>query len=112
MVGDTLWLIYGGQYSAGLTYDAMLHTIFLGFVFSMIFGHAPIIIPAVLGIQIVYSPVFYIHLALVHRSELVQVMGDLAPYLPARRWGGLLNEVALLLFLAVTAVAAVRGRRR
>jgi hypothetical protein len=29
-----------------------------------------------------------------------------------RRWGGLLNEVAILLFLVVTAVAAIRHRRQ
>src|SRR5699024_2813285 len=28
-------------------YDAILHAVFLGFVFSMVFGHAPIILPAV-----------------------------------------------------------------
>src|SRR5690606_5110742 len=49
VVGGLVWLIYGGQYVAGPVYDALLHTIFLGFVFSMIFGHAPVIIPAVLG---------------------------------------------------------------
>jgi hypothetical protein len=35
----------------------MRHTIFLGFVFSMSFGHAPVIIPAVLGINSPFSPV-------------------------------------------------------
>ncbi len=28
----------------------MLHVIFVSFVFSMIFGHAPIILPALLGV--------------------------------------------------------------
>src|SRR5690606_19473984 len=32
-VGGALWLWFGGGYSAGPIYDAMLHTIFLGFVF-------------------------------------------------------------------------------
>lgn len=110
--GGTLWLLYGGQYSAGLIYDAMLHTIFLGFVFSMIFGHAPIIIPAVMGIQVAYSPIFYAHLILLHTSIILRVTGDLLPWLPGRRWGGLLNEVALILFLVVTVAAAVRGRKQ
>jgi hypothetical protein len=111
MVGGALWLIYGGGYSAGLIHDAMLHTIFLGFVFSMIFGHAPIILPAVMGLPMAYSPVFYGHLILLHASVVLRVVGDLLPWLPGRRWGGLLNEVALLLFLAVTVWAVLRARR-
>lgn len=111
IVGGVLWLIYGGQYVAGPIYDALLHTIFLGFVFSMIFGHAPVIIPAVLGIQVPYTPLFYIHLGLLHLSLLMRVVGDLLLWLPLRRWGGLLNEVAVLLFLLVTAVAVRRGKK-
>ncbi len=34
-----------------LAYDAALHAVFLGFVFSMVFGHAPIIVPAVFGVR-------------------------------------------------------------
>lgn len=111
LVGGVLWLVYGGGYSAGLIYDAMLHTIFLGFVFSMIFGHAPIILPAVIGLQVAYSPIFYAHLTLLHVSIALRVVGDLLPWLPGRRWGGLLNEVAVLLFLAVTVWAVLRARR-
>lgn len=37
--------LMAGQQVAGPLYDAMLHTFFLGFVFGMIFGHAPIIFP-------------------------------------------------------------------
>ncbi len=110
-VGGLLWLVYGGQYVAGPIYDALMHTIFLGFVFSMIFGHAPVILPAVLGVQVPYSPFFYVHLALLHLSLILRVVGDLLLWLSVRRWGGLLNEVAIVLFLLVTAVAALRRRK-
>lgn len=111
VVGGLLWLVYGGQYAAGPIYDALLHTIFLGFVFSMIFGHALVIIPAVLGIQVPYRPLFYLNLVLLHLSLVMRVLSDLLLWLPLRRWGGLLNEVAVILFLLVTAVA-VRRRKR
>jgi hypothetical protein len=111
IAGGLLWLAYGGQYIAGPIYDAMLHTIFLGFVFSMIFGHAPVIIPAVMGVKIPFMPIFYLHLALLHLSLVLRVTGDLLLWMPGRRWGGLLNEVALVLFLLVTVVAARRGSR-
>jgi len=48
MVGGWLSIGYAG-YTAGPIYDAKLHAVFVGFVFSMVFGHAPIIFPAVLG---------------------------------------------------------------
>lgn len=112
IIGGLFWLIYGGQYGAGPIYDALLHTIFLGFVFSMIFGHAPVIVPAVLGIQVPYTPLFYVHLALLHLSLVLRVLGDLLLWLPLRRWGGLLNEVAVVMFLLVTAVAAIRARKK
>ena len=80
----------------------MLHSIFLGFVFSMIFGHAPVIIPAVLRIAVPYRPRFYAYLILLHGSLLLRVVGDLTLQPDLRRWGGLFNVVAVLLFLALT----------
>jgi hypothetical protein len=112
VAGGLLWVAYGGQYLAGPVYDAMLHMIFMGFVFSMIFGHAPIIVPALLGVQVPYTPLFYIHLSLLHLSLLLRVVGDMLLWLPGRRWGGLLNGVVVLLFLLVTAVTIIHGRRR
>ena len=111
MVGGVLWLSYGGQYGAGPVYDAMLHVIFVGFVFSMIFGHAPIIIPALLGVQLSFTPLFYLPLALLHLSLGLRVAGDLLFWPVMRRWGGLLNETAILLFLMLTVVVVVRGRK-
>ncbi len=110
IVGGLFWLIYGGLYPAGPLYDAMLHTIFLGFVFSMIFGHAPIIVPAIIGMQMTYSPIFYVHLGLLHLSLVLRVVGDVMLWQSWRKWGGLLNEVAVVLFLIVTAVAVIRTR--
>jgi hypothetical protein len=38
-----LWITFADDFVAGPKYDAMLHAVFLGFVFSMIFAHAPVI---------------------------------------------------------------------
>jgi hypothetical protein len=111
VLGGVLWMVYGGRFPAGPIYDAMLHTIFIGFVFSMIFGHAPVIIPAVMGVPIKYSPIFYIHLGLLHVSLVLRIAGDLLRWLPARQWGGLLNEVAVILFLLVTVSASRQGQQ-
>lgn len=111
-VGGVLWLAYGAGQLAGPIYDALLHSIFLGFVFSMIFGHAPVILPAVLGVDLPYSPLFYGHLALLHLSLVLRTASDLLGWFDARQWGGLLNEVAVVLFLAVTVGVVFRSGRR
>ena len=67
IVSGVVGLFYAGV-TAGPVYDTMLHAIFLGFVFSMVFGHAPIIFPAVLGLNIQYQRFFYIPLVLLHLS--------------------------------------------
>ena len=103
-----LWF---GDVAAGAAYDAMLHAVFVGFVFSMIFGHAPIIVPAVLGVAIAYRPRFYVHLAVLHASLVLRVGGDLVPWPPGRAWGGLVNALAIAIFVANTVAAARLGRR-
>ncbi len=101
-------LRYGGIVG-GARYDAILHAIFLGFVFVMIFGHAPIIFPAVLGVSISFKPRFYLHLILLHLTLIARVAGDLTGWFPGRQWGGLLNVAAILLFFANT-LSATRLR--
>ncbi len=100
--------LVAGQQVAGPTYDAMLHALFLGFVFGMIFGHAPVIFPAVLARPLTYAPHFYGHVVLLHASLALRVAGDLAGWTDLRRWGGMFNGFALLLFLVVTALALRR----
>lgn len=110
IVGGGLMLGIGAQY-AGPYYDALLHIVFVGFVMSMIFGHAPIIFPAILQAQIIFQPAFYIHLFLLHLSLSVRVAGDMASLHLLRQWGGLLNEVAIVLFLGMTGFAVWKGSR-
>ncbi len=111
MVSGVLAILYGGQI-AGLRYDAILHSLLIGFVISMIFGHAPIIFPAVFGKEIPYTNRFYSHLVLLHISLLLRVGGDLAILPVWRKWGGLLNMIAILLFLVNTITAVRRGTKR
>ena len=108
------WLAIGGGLALTLGfagkaygYDAILHSVLLGFVFSMIFGHAPIILPAVARLPVPYHPRFYAHFILLHASLILRVVGDLAGSPVARRWGGLGNEIAVVLFLLLTARAVL-----
>ncbi len=97
--------------AAGPLYDAILHALFLGFVFAMIFGHAPIIFPAVLGIAVTYRPAFYAHLLVLHLSLALRLAGDVVGSASARQWGALGNALAIAAFLASTAYGAAVPRR-
>jgi hypothetical protein len=118
LLSGYVWLGVGGALTwrfagilAGPYYDAMLHTVFVGFVFAMIFGHAPIILPAILGqTTSLYQPALYVPLLLLHASLLLRVVGDLMGWWPGRQWGGLLNALAVLLFLLTLARGLLRGR--
>ena len=108
--GGILWMVFAQYFSAGPRYDAMLHVIFLGFVFSMIFAHAPIILPTITGLPLPFQRIFYLHAGLLHASLLLRVAGDLGLWLSLQQWGGLLNAAAILLFLFNNA-RAVKMRR-
>lgn len=109
-LGGIFQMYFGGVY-AGPYYDAALHAVFVGFVISMIFGHAPIIFPAILGVPISYRPAFYAHFILLHFSLIIRILGDLTNQFEVRRWGGLLNEIAILLFLGMTIHSIIKGSR-
>jgi len=103
-LGGLLGLLLGGT-TAGFYHDAILHSIFIGFVFSMIFAHAPIIFPTLMDLPPSFLPFqssFYIHLALLHLSLALRIIGDLLQWLPGRQWGGLFNAFAIVLFLGNT----------
>ena len=99
------WLALGGTLlAAALAHDAALHAIFVGFVFSMVFGHAPVILPAVLRAAFRYHPILYAPLVALHASLAVRVLVST----PIGAWG---NAAAIALFIA-TAAALVLARAR
>lgn len=90
--------------------DATLHAIGLGFVFAMVFGHAPIIFPAIARVRIPWHPAFYLPLIVLHGSLLLRIGGGGIADGRWRESGGILNALALLLFIVTIAVSVVRGR--
>jgi hypothetical protein len=107
------WLAAGDLGRSVATYDAALHAVFLGFVMSMIFGHAPVIVPAVLKVRLPFRRWFYAHVALLHAALLVRLVGgDALGSRLAWQIGGAGTEIAILLFLAVSATAVLRARRQ
>ncbi|GIX07462.1 MAG: hypothetical protein KatS3mg115_1865 [Candidatus Poribacteria bacterium] len=102
-----LWAGWPGQ----MAQDAALHAFFLGFVFSMIFAHAPIIFPSILGVSVAFGRFFYVPLVLLELTVALRVVGDLVVGFSGQRWGALLNALTLALFLETMAGSVIRGRR-
>ncbi len=103
-------VIVVGDVAGGFFYDAVLHSLFVGFVFSMVFGHATIILPA-LGVPVRYTPRLYASLVLLHASLVIRIAGDLAALRPVQQLGGLLNALVVLTFALTMMTAIVAGRK-
>jgi len=113
-----LWLLAGAvigltvpYLSYGSSYDAYTHAIFIGFVFSMIFGHAPIIFPAIAKIKISYQPAFYLPLALLHLSLMLRISGDLLYLADLRKAGGALHAITIAVFILSLARSVLINKR-
>jgi hypothetical protein len=114
-VGGVAWFWFGDDLTT-FHYDAMLHAVFLGFVFSMIFAHARLIFPSVLQRPLPYRRVFYVHSTLPHLSLVLRIAGDVGSSYAAYQWGGLFNVLAVLVFVGNTvraiALGMFQGERR
>ena len=98
LVAGYFWLGLGGALIAlEAAYDAALHAIFVGFVFSAL--------PALLRTALPYHPVLYLPLALLHASLVVRV----AISAPIGAWG---NALAIALFIVCAAALALQDRFR
>lgn len=99
-----VWLVISGVFFAigfdhAYGYDAAMHAFFIGFVFSMIFAHGPIILPGVVGLPFKpYHPVLYVWLGLLHLSLLVRIIADYLIWIEIRLAAGITNGFSILAF--------------
>ena len=111
-------LLFTGIFLVALTdqamaYDAVVHTFFLGFVFSMIFAHGPIILPGVLGISTKpYHKLLYAWLILLHLSWVTRVAGDILLQFEVRRLSAAVSVSAILCYFVTIATLTVISQRR
>jgi hypothetical protein len=110
-VSAALWVAMGLGASGPLLHDALVHSMFLGFVLSMVMGHAPIIVPAVLHVPLHFARLAYVPLVLLHVSVATRIAADLAGSFTWREVAMHGNVAALLLFVVVTVISVRRGVR-
>ena len=108
LVGSGLLILALGLPAAGPVYDAALHGVFVGFVLSLVFGHALIILPAVARTSLSFHALLYVPLLALHAGLIARWSGDLLGLAQLRQAGGLLNALALVMF----PVAVLCSRRR
>lgn len=101
IANETLW--------PGLGRGAPLHAFFLGFVFSMVIGHALIIFPAVTRLNMPYSALFYLPLIVLQASVLLRIIGELSRDGGLLAYGGIANGIALAVFILTLVGTIIRG---
>lgn len=116
LLGGYVWLGVAGVAWVAMslghaTRDLALHALGLGFVISMVMGHAPVILPAIARIKVSFGPVFYLPLGALHVSLLWRFGGGWLSH-DARAQGSALNAAALGLFALTMFGAGIAWRRR
>jgi hypothetical protein len=115
LLGGYVWLAIAGlawmATALGLPVrDTALHALGLGFVVSMIMGHAPVILPAVTRIKLQYGDYFYLPLAVLHLSLALRLAAG-STHFHLRAQGAVFNAWAIALFAATAVGAALAWRR-
>lgn len=89
----------------GFFYDLYLHTFFLGFAFSMIWAHAPIILPMVLNLKLsLYHSVLWIGWVVFQLSLLGRALVSLMGWAELRLFFGIVNGLSILSMFVLMAL--------
>ncbi|MEP7297141.1 MAG: hypothetical protein ABI702_13215 [Burkholderiales bacterium] len=116
LLGGYAWLAVAGVAWIAMAYgwparDIALHALGLGFVVSMMMGHAPVILPAIARVKLAFGPAFYAPLLALHLSLLLR-LGFGSDDFSLRAIGAVLNAASIALFAATLAGAAAIRRMR
>lgn len=93
------------------TRDIALHALGLGFIFSMMLGHAPVILPALVRVKVLFGWPFYIAFFLLHGSLVVRLLAGSYSFVWLSR-GAIGNALAIVTFAATMVGAAMAWRLR
>jgi hypothetical protein len=87
-------------------HDAAVHAIGTGFVLSMVFAHAPVILPAVTGASVRYVPALYGPAALLQCAVALRLAADLAGAPTWQQGAAILTVISILLYAALLLATA------
>ena len=112
-----LWLLAGALLGlAGLAWPGGVtplarHAVLLGFVFAMVFGHAPIILPALARVRPSYTPWARTPIWILSASLLLRAAALAAGSSRALALAGAAHALAIVWFAGAMLVGVVRGQR-
>lgn len=112
-----LWLAFAGISMVlstwfPIAYDVLVHSFFLGFTFSMIFAHGPVILPGIARLPFhPFSPGLYLWGALLHVSLILRICGSLHSFYPLKYWGGILNGIFIVAYFLTIAFTVYSMKR-
>ena len=104
LLAGYVWLLLTGIIlivypSLGYMYDALVHSFFLGFAFSMIFAHGPIIVPGIIKKNYhLFSQSLYIWVIGFQLTLAIRLIGDIMSKDVLRMGGGIGNAIFIILF--------------
>lgn len=105
LVAGFVWAV-AGFHPAGILYELPVHALTLGFTISMVFAHAPIIIPAVIHKNFPYSGALWVPLVALHVGLLVRFWLSFTLELPAlHQLGSAGNIVTIFVFVGLVLVS-------
>ena len=116
LLGGYAWLEVAGVAWVAMalgwgTRDVALHALGLGFIFSMMMGHAPVVLPSIARVKLQFGAFFYVPLAALHLSLFVRLgLGSFSEALQAA--GASFNAATIGFFAATVAGAAAAWRLR
>lgn len=108
-VSGMLWIAMGVGIAGPLLHDALVHSLFLGFVLSWLMGQAPTLIPTLIATSPVELRLRYLPLVLLQVSVALRIAADLAGSFAWREIALHGNVAALAAFVIIEVVAVRRG---
>lgn len=90
-------------------HDAAVHAVGIGFVLSMVFAHAPIILPAVVGVRVRYAPALYVPVAVLQAAVAARILGDVTEAGALVAAGAWLTVASLVVYVALLAATSVNA---
>ncbi|QHT68336.1 hypothetical protein GXP67_17655 [Rhodocytophaga rosea] len=98
-----IFMLWGDLY--GPLYDTVLHSFFIGFLFSVVMAHGPLILPNILALPIKpFHKLLYIWSVLLQGSLIVRIIANFLAEFELRKWSGVLNGIAILVFFVNMAI--------
>lgn len=101
-VAGAVWSLWGLGGLGGSAYEIVIHAITVGFAFSMILAHAPVIIPAIVHRALPYHRLMWLPYGLLHAGMAVRVAGLLAGTTGIWQIGGAVGVAAIGAFMVLT----------